>query len=88
VTIPKVSNKVFNFDLLQSVNFSKFVCNRDFSYEAELFPAALISRWRPAHVTLFPCGKGLVTGITTAGRACDIICDISNFLERHARLSG
>ena len=34
-------------------------------YEIELFPAALITRWKPAHVALFHNGHVIVTGIKT-----------------------
>lgn len=88
VTVPIVRNQVYNFDLLRTFNFSKFVCNHEFSYEAELFPAALISHWKPAHVTLFPCGKGIVTGIKSSEQASDIICSIETFVSEHARISG
>ena len=83
-----VKNKVYQFDLCTTFNFSKFVCNHEFSYEPELFPAALLSKWKPAHVTLFPCGKGLVTGLTSTKCVIDIICEIENFLTQHAGVSG
>lgn len=56
-------------------------CNKDFSFEPELFPAALISKWAPAHVTLFPNGKGLITGIKSKAEASFIINEIPSFLE-------
>lgn len=87
-TVWTVKNKVYQFDLCASFNFSKFICNHKFSYEPELFPAALLSEWKPAHVTLFPSGKGLVTGITSTKCIIDIVCDIENFLTQHAHFSG
>ena len=34
-------------------------------YETEIFPAALIDKWEPAHVALFHNGKIVITGIKT-----------------------
>ena len=39
--------------------------NASLFYEVELFPAALITRWKPAHVALFHNGHVIVTGIKT-----------------------
>ena len=32
-------------------------------YEAELFPAALIRKWAPAHVAVFHNGRVIITGV-------------------------
>lgn len=87
ITPPKVTNIVINFDTHCPYNFRKFISNRNFSYEAELFPAALISYWRPAHVTLFSNGRGMVTGIRSEVEARKIISEIDAVLERHRHAS-
>ena len=73
-----VNNIVVHFDLKSKFSFDKLVCNGKVSYEPEIFPAALISKWRssPKHVTLFPNGKGIITGIHRRSQAIDILQDI------------
>lgn len=59
------------------------MCTKDLSYEPELFPAALISKWQPAHVTLFPNGKGMITGVKSYDEAVTILQQLSSFIERN-----
>ena len=79
----KINNVVFHFDFGRRFKFGQMLCNKDFSYEAELFPAALISKWQPAHVTLFPNGKGMITGVKSKQTALDILLQVSNFLTHN-----
>ena len=67
-----------HFDLNSNFSFNKLVCNGRVSYEPEIFPAALISKWRSSskHVTLFPNGKGIITGIHRRSQAIAILQDI------------
>ena len=46
--------------------------NNDIFFEAELFPAALIRKWEPAHVALFHNGKIVITGIKSLEHCQDI----------------
>ena len=57
--------------------------NSEFFYEREIFPAALISRWSPAHVALFHNGSLLCTGIKEWSKYEQIINDFDAYL--HAR---
>ena len=77
----KVNNLVIHFDLKQKFCFNKVTCSKDLSYEPELFPAALISKWKPIHVTLFPNGKGNISGLKNALDVYRIIRDIPTFLQ-------
>jgi len=53
-------------------------------YEPELFPAILISKWKPAHVTVFANGKGMITGVVYKKAALDILSQVCDFLTlRH-----
>ena len=47
--------------------------NSDIFFEAELFPAALIRKWEPAHVALFHNGKLVITGIKSLEQCQDIL---------------
>lgn len=77
----KVNNIVFYFVLTQRLQFNHCVCSKDLSYEPELFPAALISKWQPAHITLFSNGKGMITGIKSEDIAQSIVDELPSFLS-------
>lgn len=47
--------------------------SKDIFYEAELFPAALIRKWEPAHVALFHNGKVVITGVKSLSRCYSIV---------------
>ena len=79
-----MNNCVFKFNLFHHLKFEHYDCNQYFSYEPELFPAALISYWSPAHVTLFPNGKGMITGIKDRDSAVDILHKLPTFLMNYA----
>ena len=49
------------------------MCNGRVSYEPELFPALLMTEAKSAHVTLFPNGKGVITGIRRYSDALTLI---------------
>lgn len=55
--------------------------NGEFFYEKEVFPAALISRWAPAHVALFDSGALLCTGIKDWEKYHQIIRDLDSYLS-------
>ena len=78
-----VNNIVYKFDYNKHFKFDNCVCNSHFSFEPELFPAALISKWSPAHVTLFTNGKGLITGIKDRDSACSILRELPTFLSEY-----
>ena len=46
----------------------------------EIFPAALISKWLPAHVTLFANGKGMITGIKDEASAVRLLSEIEHYI--------
>ena len=76
----KVNNIVFHFNLARRFHFEKILCNQHFSYEPELFPAALISKWEPVHVTLFSNGKGMITGVKSEAEALTFLQRVVSFL--------
>jgi len=65
----KLNNIVISFNFGERFKFNHLPCNQSFSYEPELFPAALISKWHPVHITLFPNGKGMLTGVKDKAEA-------------------
>ena len=78
----KINNAVFHFNLYRQFKLDQFLSAYDFSYEPELFPAALISKWRPAHVTLFPNGKGMITGVKQKEHALTILREVEAFFQQ------
>ena len=64
-----VTNLVITFNLQHRFLFNKLVCNGRLSYEPELFPALLLSKVKAPHITLFPNGKGVITGIRQCSEA-------------------
>lgn len=72
---------VFHFTLQSRIKLTNCICNKELSYEPELFPAALISKWHPAHVTLFPNGKGLITGVKSHDESLCILKQLSSYLN-------
>jgi transcription initiation factor TFIID TATA-box-binding protein len=84
VTPLTITNLVASLQLPSTVNLQKIShSNHDMTYEAELFPAALIRKWHPAHVALFHNGKIIVTGIKTLTTLNDIFHHTQEFLSHH-----
>lgn len=79
------NNIVFKFLLFRAVNMKKVSCSKDISFEPELFPAMLLSKWRPAHVTLFHNGHGMITGVKDQKTASSIIHKLCDFLISDGR---
>ena len=50
-------------------------------YETELFPAALIHKWYPAHVAVFHNGKVILTGVKSVEKCCEIFTSLIHFLR-------
>ena len=80
-------NSVFHFNLQTNFRLYGIVCNKDVSYEPELFPAMLISKWLPIHITLFPNGKGIITGVRLHSEAIGVMSKLAIFL-RDIKSSG
>ena len=78
----KVNNIVFHFDLMKRIKLNNSVSTKNFSFEPELFPAALISKWHPAHVTLFSNGKGMITGVKSHDTAQCILDELPSYITQ------
>ena len=50
-------------------------------YESELFPAALIRKWHPIHISLFHNGNCILTGLTDIQQVSPIIQELVSFLS-------
>ena len=85
VTTLTIVNLVVSLQLPSNVNLKNIShSNHDLSYEVELFPAALIRKWRPAHVAVFHNGKMIVTGLKSVNAVDDIYNSVKTFFsEKH-----
>ena len=62
---------------LQRINTS----SSNLFYESELFPAALLRQWKPAHVAVFHNGKCVVSGCKSLSQAESIFQSLNDYLE-------
>ena len=76
---------VIHLDMKRCFNFDGYVSNGDMTFLPELFPAAMITKWYPTHVTLFGNGKAMITGVKSLSELRSIICAIDAFVEDQKR---
>ena len=81
ISEPVLQNMVVACKYNKSFRLHGRPSNAQFFYETEIFPAALIRRWAPAHIALFPSGSLLCTGIREWRSFNNIIRDLSFFLN-------
>ena len=81
VTPPSIRNLVLRVKLSKRQTLTTIPSNSDITYNSELFPAALISRWLPAHVSVFRTGEAIVTGVKSMDEAHRIIADVDEFMD-------
>ena len=63
--------------ILRSYNLHKLQkCTPERFYEPELFPALLLSKWKPIHVSLFGSGSVVLTGVKSFDDVYKIIKEI------------
>ena len=77
-----MKNMVVSVKLAKKYPLHNLPSNKDITYDCELFPAALIQRWHPAHVSLFHTGSAIITGIQSLEQANQIIVDVDKYLEQ------
>ena len=77
-----ISNLVISAQLKMTQCLQKIVeSNANHVYEVELFPAALISKWCPAHVAVFHNGKVILTGVKTVTSCKEIFSLLLSYLN-------
>ena len=57
--------------------------SHDLFYESELFPAVLIRKWYPIHISLFHNGNCILTGLTDIEQVSPIVEDLVTFLSNY-----
>ena len=58
--------------------------SKKLQYDSELFPAALITKWHPAHVSVFKNGKVVITGVKTLSHAHYILDSLVVYLRKRS----
>ena len=75
-----VSNLVISSHLNEHISLATR-SNHELSYEPELFPAMLISRWLPVHVAVFHTGKVIITGLKSETQVSPILDTVIDYLH-------
>ena len=85
IQMPKMTLK----NLVVSVQLEKMIplhrlkhSSSKCSYEPELFPAALISRYHPVHIATFHTGQCVITGLKSIKQAQRIVRKLSSYLSK------
>ena len=77
-----ISNIVISAQLMKKKLCLRNMNDVDVFYETELFPAALIQKWHPAHVAVFHNGKVILTGVKTVKKCHEILTSLIQFLDK------
>jgi len=59
--------------------------NSQIMYEAELFPAALIQKWKPVHIAVFHNGKVIFTGLKSLVQFHSIFSELKLYLHSNLK---
>ena len=81
VTRPKLCTMTLTAKLPFKPNLHRNVCNKQFSYEPELFPAAILSYWSPMKVILFPSGHINITGVKQESNVPAILTSLTSMFQ-------
>ena len=79
-----ILNMVVGTNLLRTVPLRNIPSSdKHVFYEVELFPAALIRKWHPAHIAVFHNGKVIITGVKTIPVLSDIVSHLEVYIAHH-----
>ena len=73
LSTPKVNTMTWTYKYDRTFSFVGIPSNSLFSYEPEVFPAAIFSHWAPIKVILFPNGHTNIVGVKTTTSLPSII---------------
>ena len=77
-----ISNMVISAQLKMNLSLRQIAqSNANLFYEIELFPAALIRKWHPAHIAVFHNGKVILTGVKTLDGCKAIFSHLLSYLH-------
>jgi len=72
---------VYHFTMNRKVRTNNIGSSKDVFFEPEIFPAILLSKWKPTHITLFANGKGMITGVKDKKTAVDTLSQLIDHLS-------
>ena len=75
-------NMVIHVKLNNIITLNKLSSDYELFYEPELFPAALIAKWKPAHVACFSKGRLIITGVKSISTAIDIANSVHDYITQ------
>ena len=84
ISKPVIRNIVLCVKFSQRVTFTNIPSNKDINYNPELFPAAMVTRWHPAHISLFRSGSAIVTGVKSMAAARQIMAVFDAYMKTYA----
>ena len=73
---------VFCFTTNYRPKMNNILCTKNVFFEPEIFPAILLSTWKPAHVTLFANGRGMITGVKNKVTAIETLYKVCGHLTQ------
>jgi len=83
VSAISIVNMVVKFQLRRPICLRKIrKSDAHLFYEVELFPAALLTKWRPIHIALFHNGQVIVTGIKSLDQVTSIMKNLNDYLSQ------
>ena len=75
-----IKNLVLKFHFKTTIYLNRIQSsNHKICYDATVFPAAMVTKWSPAHVSIFPDGKVILTGVKTLDAALSILTDLRDY---------
>ena len=75
-----IKNLVLKFHFKTTIHLNRIQnSNHKICYDATVFPAAMVTKWSPAYVSLFPDGKVILTGVKTLDAALSILSDLRDY---------
>ena len=79
-----IRNLVVRFQLTSRVFLNRVQnSNSDHSYEVEIFPALLTTKWHPIHFTIFHNGHVVMTGAKSLCQVESVIKEMLDYLKQN-----
>ena len=77
-----IVNIVLHIDLQRDLCLKRIrQSDNSLFYEIEIFPAALIRKWEPAHVALFHNGNIIITGVKSVKKCKSVLTSLEKYLR-------
>lgn len=78
----RIANIVLHAHLRKQMCLRRIAQSNDSHfYEIEIFPAALIRKWSPAHIALFHNGNVIITGVKSVSQCQYLLSSLQHYLS-------